>query len=296
MNGWGRQAGSNCLLCDWRGGRPENFAAQNVSAEFTHRFPPLLMKLKFLLPAVVLVLGFSAASRAQDNNPPAVSQPAQPAGESYTDEQVAEQLGWLLGRQSGLEELGFTEAEVEAVVKGLRAAAAGKNSPFDFQAVQPAFQAFMQRKQGAYMDKLRDQGVAFMEELKNKSGVVVLPSGLAYEIEEQGTGPAPKPEDTVRVHYTGRLVNGTVFDSSLERGEPTDIRLDEVIAGWTEGLQKISKGGKIKLYIPPQLGYGENGNRGIPPSATLVFDVELLDINPADANTGEAQPPVPAQE
>ncbi len=262
------------------------------------------MKLKSLLPALVLVLGISPASRAQnENSPPA--QPAAPESQpataaNYTDEQIAEQLGWFLGRQSGLIELGFSEAEIEAVVKGLRAAAAGDESPQDFEAIRPAFEAFMQRKQSGYMSKMREQGTsegaAFMAEMTKKNGVVVLPSGLAYEIEQQGSGPTPKPEDTVRVHYTGKLVNGTVFDSSVERGEPMDIKLNEVIPGWTEGLQKISKGGKIKLYVPPQLAYGENGNQGIPPASTLVFDVELLDVNPAGGETMPAQPPVPTKE
>lgn len=237
------------------------------------------MKLTSLIPALVLVLGLTAASRAQDNS-------ATPAA-SFTDEQVAEQLGWMLGRQSGLRELGFSEAEVDAVIKGLRAAASGGESPQDLDAIRGSFEDFMRKKQATYLGRLREEstaeGAAFMAETQKRSGVVVSPSGLAYEIEAQGSGASPKPEDVVRVHYTGRLVNGSVFDSSVERGEPIDIRLNEVIPGWTEGLQKISKGGKMKLYIPPQLAYGDNGQGEIPPAATLVFDVELLDINPADA-------------
>ncbi len=247
------------------------------------------MKLTSLLPALALVLGLTAASRAQDNSAtPAQSAAATAApAANFTDEQVAEQLGWMLGRQSGLRELDFSEAEVEAVIKGLRAAASGEDSPQDLDAIRGSFQSFMERKQTTYLGRMREQstteGTAFMEQMKAKSGVVVLPSGLAYEIENPGSGVSPKPEDTVRVHYTGKLVNGTVFDSSVERGEPIEIRLNEVIPGWTEGLQKISKGGKMKLYIPPQLAYGENGQGEIPPAATLVFDVELIDVNPPAA-------------
>ena len=88
----------------------------------------------------------------------------------------------------------------------------------------------------------------------------------------------------MKVHYTGTLVDGKVFDSSVQRGEPAEFPLSGVIPGWTEGIQKINKGGKIKLYVPPQLGYGDEGNQGIPPSATLIFDVELLEIKaPAPA-------------
>jgi FKBP-type peptidyl-prolyl cis-trans isomerase len=87
----------------------------------------------------------------------------------------------------------------------------------------------------------------------------------------------------VKVHYTGTLVDGTVFDSSVQRGEPVEFALGEVIPGWTEGLQKTNKGGKIKLYVPSQLGYGDDGKGSIPPGATLIFEVELLDIKPAAA-------------
>ena len=115
-----------------------------------------------------------------------------------------------------------------------------------------------------------------------------------YQIQSPGTGPAPKPEETVKVHYTGTLVNGTVFDSSVQRGEPVEFQLNEVIPGWTEGLQKISKGGKIKLYIPPQLAYGDEGRQGIPPASTLVFDVELIDIKPTPPPAAAAGAPAAA--
>ena len=102
-----------------------------------------------------------------------------------------------------------------------------------------------------------------------------------YEVVKAGNGTFPKATDTVTVHYTGRLIDGTVFDSSVQRGQPAEFQLDQVIPGWTEGIQKVDKGGSIKLYIPPQLAYGDEGRPGIPPSSTLIFDVELLDIKPA---------------
>ena len=95
-----------------------------------------------------------------------------------------------------------------------------------------------------------------------------------------GTGAPPKPTDTVKVNYTGALIDGTVFDSSERQGKPGEFVLNSVIAGWTEGLQKIGKGGKMRLFVPPQLGYGDDGRPGIPPGSVLVFEVELLDINP----------------
>jgi FKBP-type peptidyl-prolyl cis-trans isomerase len=97
------------------------------------------------------------------------------------------------------------------------------------------------------------------------------------------------------VNYTGTLIDGTVFDSSERQGKPVEFALNKVIAGWTEGLQKISKGGKIKLYVPPQLAYGDEGRPGIPPGATLIFEIELLDITPAAAAPATIVVPTPAK-
>jgi FKBP-type peptidyl-prolyl cis-trans isomerase len=145
----------------------------------------------------------------------------------------------------------------------------------------------MQKKQQAYMSKLKDKNTtanaSFFNKLKENKAIVELPSGLRYEIVKPGDGPSPKATETVKVHYTGTLIDGSVFDSSVQRGEPAEFQLSEVIPGWTEGIQKMNKGGKIKLYVPPQLAYGDDGRPGIPPGSTLIFDVELLDIKPAGA-------------
>jgi FKBP-type peptidyl-prolyl cis-trans isomerase len=261
------------------------------------------MKLKSLL-TVCAMLSVSISVHAQDaksDTPaPGGSAPAAaPAAPEYTEQQLIEEFGWFMGKRVGLAELSFSPAEVEALVKGLSAAAEGKDSPYELEKIGPAMDQFMQGKQAAYMSKLKEKGVAessaFMAEVQKKAGIVVLPSGLMYQILAPGEGPAPKPEETVKVHYTGTLVNGTVFDSSVERGEPVEFQLDQVIPGWTEGLQKISKGGKIKLYIPPQLAYGDEGRQGIPPASTLVFDVELIEIKPAAAADAAPAIQVPGQ-
>lgn len=251
------------------------------------------MKFTSTLTACVLALGLVSAVRAQEiqlNLPgqaDAKADPAPAAAPEFTEDQLIEEFGWFMAKRIGLSELQFSPQEIQALIKGFAAAAEGKDSPYELDQIGPAMDRFMQRKQQAYMSRLKQKGesesAAFMEEVKKRSGVVVLPSGLAYEIENPGEGAAPKETDRVRVHYTGKLVNGTTFDSSVDRGEPVDFGLNEVIPGWTEGLQKISKGGKIKLYVPPQLGYGDEGRPGIPPASTLVFDVELLDINPPEA-------------
>ncbi len=127
------------------------------------------------------------------------------------------------------------------------------------------------------------EGTQFLEENKNKEGVKVTESGLQYKIIEKGEGKRPSASSTVLVHYEGRLIDGTVFDSSYQRGEPISFPLTGVIAGWTEGLQLIKEGGKAELYIPHQLAYGEQGaGNVIPGYATLIFTVELIEIKDAE--------------
>jgi FKBP-type peptidyl-prolyl cis-trans isomerase len=266
------------------------------------------MKFKSTLLVSAFAFGVSVVAQAQeiklnlpqgeDAKAAATDANAAAPAPAFTEEQLIEEFGWFMAKRVGLSELEFSPTEVNALVKGLSAAAAGKDSPYAIEKIGPEMDQFMQRKQSAYMAKLKQKGSAetdsFFADVKKKAGVIVLPSGLAYEIEKQGEGPAPKPEETVKVHYTGKLVNGTVFDSSVERGEPVEFVLDQVIPGWTEGLQKISKGGKIKLYIPPQLAYGDEGRPGIPPASTLVIDVELIDIKPTPAEPSQAPAPAPA--
>jgi FKBP-type peptidyl-prolyl cis-trans isomerase len=125
------------------------------------------------------------------------------------------------------------------------------------------------------------EGKKFFETNKNKQGMKSTASGIQYEVVKEAQGAKPKVTDTVVVHYIGTLLNGTEFDNSVKRGQPTEFPLNAVIKGWTEGLQLMSPGAKYKFYIPYNLGYGLNGNGPIPPGATLVFDVELLNIKPA---------------
>lgn len=144
------------------------------------------------------------------------------------------------------------------------------------------YQREMQQKQIADLQKLSEEnkktGEAFLAENKNKEGVVTLESGLQYKKLTEGKGPQPSEADTVTVHYTGSLINGEVFDSSVERGQPATFPLNGVIAGWTEGLQLMPTGSKWRLFIPADLAYGPSGNRSIGPNEALIFDVELLEI------------------
>lgn len=140
-----------------------------------------------------------------------------------------------------------------------------------------------QAKMKEIAQKAQDEGDKYRTEFAKKEGVKTTKSGLLYRIVEAGKGEVIKPTDTVKVHYTGKLPNGEVFDSSLERGQPAEFRLDQVVKGWTEGLQLVKKGGKIELVLPPELAYGKQGaGASIPPNSTLYFEVEVLDVNPKD--------------
>jgi len=269
------------------------------------------MKFKVIISAGLLAAGLSAVARADDmkislpgqTSTPAAAPaaptatPAAAPAPTFTEQQLVEEFGWFMGKRIGITELAFTPEQVQALVKGLTAAAEGKESPYELEKIGPSMDQFMMRKQTVYMEKLKQRGLAesakFLSEIKKKAGVVALPDGLCYEIIAPGSGNAPKPTDVVTVNYTGTLINGQVFDSSVPSGKPADLELNHVIPGWTEGLQKIAKGGKIKLYIPPDLAYGDDGRPGIPPSSTLVFEVELVDIKPAPA--APATPAAPAE-
>jgi FKBP-type peptidyl-prolyl cis-trans isomerase len=147
------------------------------------------------------------------------------------------------------------------------------------------------------MTKLRMKSLtdnaAFFTKLKENKNIIELPSGLRYEVLKPATGPAPKLNQVVKIHYTGTLVSGQVFDSSVERGQPIELPMSAAtqenpqgtIPGMVEGLQKIGVGGKGKLYIPPSLAYGDSGNQGIPPGAALIFEVEVLEAKDAPKAT-----------
>lgn len=129
------------------------------------------------------------------------------------------------------------------------------------------------------VDAVRPADLAYLKQNKGKPGVITTASGLQYEVLTEGTGPHPTSSDTVAVHYEGKLIDGTIFDSSYQRGQPATFPLGSVIPGWTEGVQLMTPGSKYRFTIPPALGYGAAGAGGvIPPNAVLLFDIELLAI------------------
>jgi FKBP-type peptidyl-prolyl cis-trans isomerase FklB len=197
-------------------------------------------------------------------------------------------LGLILGEriQADVETL-----DVEAFSQGVEAVFSGQEPALDQQQVAEVMQAFQQRKmeeQRQAMAKLAEEngakGAAYMAKNGAREGVVTTDSGLQYEVLTAGQGKSPKATDTVKVHYRGQLIDGTEFDSSYARNEPVSFPLDGVIPGWTEGLQLMQEGGKSRLVIPADLAYGPGGmGNAIGPNETLVFEVELLEVNPADS-------------
>lgn len=210
---------------------------------------------------------------------------------TFTDEQVVETFGWFLAHQNGLVALGFSEQEIAGIARGMVRAVNGENSPHDLNLIGATVQEFIGKRREGALEKMRMQGLAeaaaFMKEIRAKDGVVSLPNGLAYEVVVAGTGPKPREDQMVKVHYTGRLISGAVFDSS-QGGEPVEFRLDGVILGWREGLVHVNQGSKVILYVPPHLAYGDSGTPEIPPASTLIFEIELLDVKDAPAEAAPA--------
>ncbi len=194
-----------------------------------------------------------------------------------------QKLSYTMGQQigSGIQQ-DKLDVETESLVLGLTHSLNGDASllsPAEMQAVIEAFQKEMQEKANEVKDGNADKGIQFLKDNLSTEGVQVLESGLQYIVINQGDGEKPKATDTVDVHYEGTLINGTVFDSSIKRGEPATFPVNGVIPGWQEALQQMEVGTKWKVFIPSTLAYGEQGAGGaIGPNETLIFEMELLAI------------------
>ena len=190
--------------------------------------------------------------------------------------QVSYALGMSIGHQ--LQQMNATELNIEDFAKGIRDVFGGKTEMTEAEA-QAAVQGFFQQKAKEQADTAKSEGETFLTENAKKENVVTLPSGLQYEVLREGNGRKPDATDKVECHYEGTLINGQVFDSSYQRGETATFGLNQVIKGWTEGLQLMQEGAKYRFFIPYNLAYGEQGaGRSIPPFATLIFDVELVKV------------------
>src|SRR5213594_3094833 len=200
-----------------------------------------------------------------------------------------EKVSYAIGMNIGLN-LSRQKVDIspDVLAAGLKDALAGKPqlTPDQVKDVMTQFEKGMEQKQKELGEKNKTDGAKFLEENKKKEGVKTTASGLEYKPIKEGTGPQPKGTDMVTVNYRGTLIDGTEFDSSYKRGQPATFPLNGVIKGWTEGLQLMKKGGKSQFFVPSNLAYGERAvGADIAANATLIFEVELLDVKP---------PPTPA--
>lgn len=236
--------------------------------------------LKLFTFGLVAVLALAAAPvQAGESTEGAEQQPA------FTDVQLCEAAGWVLAARSQFQSMDLSGEEKNALIAGFTRSLNGEPSALPLAKAGPLIdQLFTHRqivRRASDLIKGQAEEATLFESLKANPLVLETPSGLRYEIIEPGTGGHPGPADTVTVHYEGTLVNGTVFDSSRQRGSPATFALTQVIPGWTEGVQLMQVGGRAKFYIPASLAYGDTSPGGIPAGAALTFDVELLSFEPA---------------
>jgi len=231
-----------------------------------------------LASAMLLVTGCSTNNGNQETAAQSVSITEQ----SSASEKVGYSLGFMMaeGNKDAVKDLDLNTFE-----KGFRDGYEGNESALTQEQMQQVLMDYQKEQEEQFVKDMETKatenkaaGTAFLAENAKKEGVKQTESGLQYKVIKAGAGKSPKATDVVEVNYEGKLLDGTVFDSSYERGEPIEFPLNQVIAGWTEGLQLMKEGGKYEFYIPSDIAYGEAGNAGIEPNSTLIFTVELLKV------------------
>lgn len=192
-------------------------------------------------------------------------------------DKISYALGLGIGQQ--IKSMNIENFSIEDFTKSISDVLQGKETAFSSREAQVLLQEYFTKKQKEEAQAHIAEGKTYLDANAKKEGVVVTKSGLQYEVLQEGTGKSPKATDKVRCHYEGRLLDGSVFDSSYQRGEPADFGLNQVIPGWTEGVQLMKEGAKFRFTIPYLLAYGEQGaGASIPPFSTLIFDVELIKV------------------
>jgi FKBP-type peptidyl-prolyl cis-trans isomerase FklB len=234
---------------------------------------------KLLIVFFTLISAVSFAQGTAKKTVPAKKPVAKPAA-PVTMKNQADSFSYAIGVSIAnfYKEQGITNINSALITKALNDCRAGKPS-LDEGQVNNIIMAHMQQKRSEKSAGVRKQGEAFLAENKKKPGVITTESGLQYMIIKEGTGPKPGPTDKVKVHYHGTLINGEVFESSVQRGEPIELSVNGVISGWVEALQMMPTGSKWRLFIPSALAYGDNdAGPMIKAGSTLIFEIELLEI------------------
>jgi FKBP-type peptidyl-prolyl cis-trans isomerase FklB len=191
---------------------------------------------------------------------------------------VSYSLGVNIGKN--IKSQGVDELNVNALANAMNDVFGDDSLEIDEMTSNMVIQNYFESLQSSRAEDSREKGLAFLEENRGRENIVATESGLQYEVMEEGSGSIPKEDDTVTVHYEGKTIDGKVFDSSMERGEPVSFPVSGVIQGWQEALQLMPVGSKWRIYVPSDLAYGERGaGRDIGPNETLIFDVELLSID-----------------
>ncbi|EDY85003.1 peptidyl-prolyl cis-trans isomerase, FKBP-type domain protein [Verrucomicrobiia bacterium DG1235] len=199
----------------------------------------------------------------------------------YTDEELLRSWGWLLAERFNLKDLELNRTEMDWISAGLLSHVEGEEAPTNLRDSQFAMQEYFAKREVTIRSRQlvenRRKEEEFFDTLFGLPDVQSLGTGLFYQILEAGSDVRPDASDTVVVRYEGRFLDNTVFDSTEDKG-PAALKLREVIDGWTQGIPLIGEGGKIKLFVPSKLGYGDEGRPGVPPASTLVFEIELLKV------------------
>lgn len=227
--------------------------------------------MKIQMTMLCLALCAGSASAKEINNKSSVS------------EQVGYSFGYLMGRSNAD---AMKDMDVDAFIDGLKAASQGKDSALTDEEMTRVLTQYKKQAEAKQLIELKQAaeanakiGAAFLADNAKKDGVKVNKSGLQYLVLKEGKGKSPKANSTVKVDYEGRLLDGTVFDSSIARNQPASFQLSQVIQGWTEGLQLMKEGAKYRFFIPANLAYGQIGSGdAIAPNSTLIFDIELLEV------------------
>ena len=247
----------------------------------------------------VFLLSLLPVTLAENNKPETSNNSSIHPNVAIMNVEALEVYGWMISRQAGLH-MGYTEEEINQILKGIRHGALKLGEPENLQNILPVIQKLVGNKAKAFQDKQarfddeiakanRNINHAYIAELALR-GIAKTETGLYYEVIKNGNGEIPTAADNVLVHYHGTFINGEVFDSSRDRGTPANFHMSGVITGFKEGLKLLREGGKAKLYIPPNLGYGNRSKGKIPAGSLLIFEIELIEIKrPVKKNQPPAQ-------